>query len=257
MKKYFLLLTVVALCAACEYDNYEAPQSRLYGQFTYNGKPFVMDNQVDVLRIYQKGYGKNDVGVSIKASEDGTFSQLLFDGQFYLTLANQRYPYQISEFKSLGNGLGYDTIPVEMKGDRQMNFEVIPYYLIDSVTWLPLDSTSKTLNVTVYMRRNPDSRLPETLPKIQRAFVFASINQHINSETTLTKASRPLSVTTTDNVTMRLELSKYRSSTYYVNNYRNYMYIRVGLALDASLVDNGYYLFSDIYRIENVPYVTE
>ena len=85
--------------------------------------------------------------------------------------------------------------------------------------------------------------------------IVAGINEHINNATTLTKASRPLSVTGSGDVTMRLDLNKYRSSTYYVNNYRDYMYFRVGLVLDAEFVASGYYLFSDLYRVDNVPYV--
>ncbi len=258
--RYFIFCSLVLLSllfTACEYDNYSAPDCFLTGKVTYNGKPYVFDGNTNVLRVYQKGFGKTDNGVSIRISEDGSFSQLLFPGKYYMTLANQQYPFQFADFTSLGAGLGYDTLEFDIDSNKEMEFEVIPYYLIDSVTYLPLDETSTTLNVTVYFRRNPDSRLPEELPKVQRAFVFAGINEHINSATLLTKASRPLSVTDIGDVTMRLELNKYRSSTYYVNNYRDFMYFRVGLALDAEYVASGYYIFSDLYRVENVPYVNE
>jgi|GEM_PF-709384 len=253
--KHILLLFAAVLLSACEYDNYKAPDCYLTGNVTYNGKPYVFDGNTSVLRVYQKGFGKTDNGVGIRIGEDGNFSQLLFPGKYYMTLANQQYPFQFADFHSLGAGLGYDTIEIDLDGSKQMELEVIPYYIIDSVTWLPLDETSTTLNVTVYFSRNKDSRLPETLPKVQRAFVFAGINEHVNSATTLTKASRPLSVTESGDVTMRLDLNKYRSSTYYVNNYRDYMYFRVGLVLDAEFVASGYYLFSDLYRVDNVPYV--
>ncbi len=253
----FILMTLMFAMTfvACEYDNYDAPDCFLTGKLTYNGKPYVFDGNVSVLRVYQKDFGKTDNGISIRVKEDGTFSQLLFPGKYYMTLANRQYPYQFADFNSLGAGLGYDTLEIDIDGNKELNLEVIPYYIIDSVTYIPLDETSETLNVTVYFSRNKDSRLPEELPKVQRAFVFAGINEHVNSATTLTKASRPLSVTESGDVTMRLDLNKYRSSTYYVNNYRDYMYFRVGLVLDAEYVASGYYLFSDLYRVDNVPYV--
>lgn len=259
MKKLSLLLIpVIALTfAACEVDNYDGPECFLTGSVFYKDKPYVFDGNSSVLRVYQKGFGKEDNGQSIRINEDGTFSKLLFGGKYYMTLANHQYPFQFADFHSLGAGAGYDTLEFDLDSNKEMKFEVIPYYIIDSVTYVPLDETSTTLNITVYFSRNDDPRLPAVLPKVQRAYVFAGINQHVNSATTLTKASRPLSVTTSGDVTMRLELSKYRSSTFYVNNYRDYLYFRVGLALDAAEVASGYYLFSDLYKVENVPYVTE
>ncbi|MBR1808168.1 MAG: DUF3823 domain-containing protein [Paludibacteraceae bacterium] len=256
--RYFIFSSIVFILlafVACEYDNYSEPDCQLSGRVVYDGKPYVFDGNTNVLKVYQKGFGKKDNGINIRINEDGTFSQMLFPGKYYMTLANQQYPFQFADFASLGAGLGYDTLEIDVDGAKEMELEVIPYYVIDSVTYPPLDETATTLNVTVYFSRNKDPRLPEVLPKVQRAFVFAGINQHINSATTLTKASRPLSVTESDNVTMRLELNKYRSSTYYVNNYRDYLYFRVGLVLDAEFVASGYYLFSDLYRVDNVPYV--
>lgn len=256
----FIFITLIFLAAvfsACEYDNYDGPSCYLTGTVTYDGKPYVFDGNTSVLKVCQKGFGKDDGGVGIRINEDGKFSQLLFAGKYYMTLSNHQYPFQFADFNPLGAGLGYDTLEIDLDSNKEMNLEVIPYYIIDSVTYLPIEETLTTLNVTVYFHRNDDPRLPEVLPKVQRAFLFAGINPHVNSATTLTKASRPLNVTDKGDVTMRLELSKYRSSTYYVNNYRDFMYIRVGLVLDAEFVASGYYLFSDLYKIENVPYLTE
>ena len=229
----------LALClTACEYDNYDGPECRFTGHVTYQGKPYVFDGNKGVLKAVQKGFGKNDGGTSIRINEDGTFAQLLFAGDYYLTLDNRQYPFQFADFNSLGAGIGYDTIP-------------------DSVGFDPLDEESTELKVTVRIRRNPDERLPETLPMVTRVFTYVGINQHVNSATTLTKASRPLKVSDEVTVSMRVDLSKYRDATYYVNNYRDYLYFRVAVELDATYVASGYYLLSDLYRVDNVPYVTQ
>lgn len=260
MKKNILFLTlcgIAVLFAACEYDNYKGPECRFTGNVTYQGKPFVFDGNASVLKAVQKGFGKNDPGTPVRINEDGTFSQLLFAGDYYLTLANKQYPFQFADFKSLGQGLGYDTIPLTLTGNTQRDFEVIPYYFMDSIGYEPLDSTSTELKVTIRIKRNHDPSLPDSLPKVTKAFVYVGINQHINSATTLSKGSRPLKIEEEGEVTVRVDLTKYRSSTYYVNNYRNYLYFRVGLELDAAYVDSGNYLLSDLYRVDNVPYITE
>lgn len=260
MKKcnlFLSILCIATLFTACEYDNYDGPECRFTGIVTYQGKPFVFDGNASVLKAVQKGFGKEDSGTPIRISEDGTFSQLFFAGDYYLTLANQQYPFMFPEFKSLGTGLGYDTIPMTLTGNAERNFEVIPYYLMDSIYYEPLDSTSEELKVTIHIKRNPDTNLPDTLPMVTRAFVYVGINQHVNSSTTLSKASRPLKVTDETDVTIRVDLAKYRNATYYVNNYRDYLYFRVGLELDANYVASGYYLLSELYKVENVPYITE
>ncbi|MDY2942815.1 MAG: DUF3823 domain-containing protein [Paludibacteraceae bacterium] len=256
MKSYYssLVCLLIAACmTACAYDNYDQPDCYLTGHVTYAGKPFVFDGNVSVLKAIQKGFGKNDPGMSIRINEDGTYSQLFFAGDYYLTLANQQYPFQFADFHSLGAGLGYDTIPIRLSGSMSRDFEVIPYYLMDSIVYDPLDSSSTELKVSVRIRRNPDAQLPDTLPEVTRAFLFVGINQHVNSATTLTKASRPLHIDNEEVVTMRLDLSKYRNPTYYVNNYRDYLYFRIGIELDATYVASGYYLFSELYRVDNVP----
>lgn len=260
MKKlhlFFVLCLAAWLFSACEYDNYPAPDCYFTGRVTYQGKPYQFDGNKTVLKAVQKGFGKNDGGTSIRIADDGTFSQLFFAGDYYLTLDNRQYPFMFADFQSLGSGLGYDTIPMHLTTNAEREFEVIPYYLIDSVGFDPLNADSRELKVTVRIRRNPDLRLPADLPMVTRAFVYVGTNSHVNSATTLTKASRPLKVTDEVEVSMRVDLTKYRNPTYYVNNYRDYLYFRVGVELDATYVASGYLLFSDTYRVDNVPYITE
>ena len=166
--RYFIFASVIFILLAfnaCEYDNYKEPDCMLTGTVTYNGQPYVFDGNTTVLRVYQKGYGKTDTGIGIRINEDGTFSQALFSGKYYMTLANRQYPFQFADFSSLGAGLGYDTLEIDLDSSKELNLEVIPYYVIDSVTYPPLDETSTTLNVTVYFSRNNDPRLPEELPE--------------------------------------------------------------------------------------------
>lgn len=246
-----MLIALVGL-ASCEYDNYEGPQFQFRGNVFYGDSNIVFDSNVNILKACQKGFGKTDGGQHIRISDEGTFSQLFFAGDYWLTLSNNQYPFIFPDFPSLGNGLGYDSVFVHIDSDKQMNFECIPYYVFDEITYTPLDENSTTLDVTFTFHRNNDPRLPEELPYVKRTFLYAGINPHVNTGTTLSKGSAPMKITTEKTVTIKLDLSKYRSSTYYPNNYRDYLYFRIGLQIDGS---DGYYLLSKLIRVDNVPYV--
>jgi len=249
----FLTVMLALVLASCEYDNYDGPQYYFTGNVTYEGKAFVADGNANILKACQKGFGKTDGGQKIRISEDGTFSQLFFGGDFYMTLYNQRFPFQFVDFPSLGLGLGYDTIPMTIKKNEQRDFEVIPYFVFDTVYYVQPDENSTTLDVKIRFHRNPDSRLPEDVSYVQRAFLFVGTTPHVNSATVLSKGSRPMKIyDESGEVTIKIELNKYRSATYYPNNYRDYLYFRIGLNLKDI---DACYLFSDLYKVENVPYV--
>lgn len=251
MKKYMFIFTIFLALASCEYDNYKGPDCLLTGKVTYNGKPFVFDSNVSALKACQWGFGKEDGGQTIRIKEDGTFSQLFFPGDYKLTISNHQFPFCFPQFPSLGNGLGYDSLQITLNSDKQMDFEIVPYYVFDTVYFEPLDENSTELKVTAKISRVHDERITTEVPMVQRAYIYAGINQFVNSATTLTKGSRPLKIDESEEVTIRLDLTKYYEPTFYVNNYRNYLYFRVGIELAAPCT--GYYLFSDLYRVDNIP----
>jgi len=254
MKKQsiFVLFILALSLTACKYDNYKAPDCYLSGQFTYQGQPICFDGNADVLRAYQKGFGKEDNGQTIRVSDNGSFSQLFFEGDYYLSLNNQQYPYLFPDFPSRGAGLGYDSILMHISSNLTRDFEVVPYFVFNKITYVPMEPTSTKLSVTIDYAKNTDTRVASITNKVQRLCVFVSTTPYVNSASTLSKFSKPLKKVS-GTFTIDVELSKYRDVTYFVNNYKDYLYFRVGMEITD--VSDKYYIMSPIYKVENVPYV--
>lgn len=250
MKKtiYLSLISLLAvLFASCEYDNYDAPSVVFKGNLTYNGEPFYFDGNSSrgVLNLIQKGYGKVDGGTSVKVDESGAFSQLLFAGEYWLTLKNNQYPFEFKDFASLGAGLGYDSIYMNVNSNVIRNFEVIPYFLISDFT-LSEDNGEIVANFKV--KKNPE--LTTTPPRVARVRLFVGTASIVNSATTCSK-SKIMSISEEGDAELRVSISNGDSSyrKIYTNNYRTYAFCRVALELNGI---SNYYLFSETKKIENL-----
>jgi Protein of unknown function (DUF3823) N-terminal domain/Domain of unknown function (DUF3823_C) len=128
MKIVFQYITVFALCAAgmsCKKDNYKEPSSALSGRIVYKGEAIGVENYQVPYQLYQFGFGK--VG-SIDGSfaQDGSYSSLLFDGDYKLIIPNGQGPFK---WKQLASGAP-DTTTVTLRGSQTLDLEVTPYYMI-------------------------------------------------------------------------------------------------------------------------------
>ena len=105
MKKfrYSLLILVLGLLAAsCKYDNYDAPQVEFSGQLLYNGKPFLFDGRSDgdlskIIQLTQYGFGKTGNPITAQVDATGQFKQLLFTGDYHITVRNTPYPFTLAD----------------------------------------------------------------------------------------------------------------------------------------------------------------
>ncbi|MCD8177885.1 MAG: DUF3823 domain-containing protein [Tannerellaceae bacterium] len=117
----FLLLVIITGCGK---DNYDEPSARIYGYVTYNGKPICVkgtrDNGERVrLNLYQDGYEYN-TPLEVFVGQDGSFSALMFDGVYRLTTRDNCGPWENAD----------DSVEIIVKGDTQINYEVIPFFTI-------------------------------------------------------------------------------------------------------------------------------
>jgi hypothetical protein len=76
-------------------------------------------------QLFQYGFGKTGpMGSSFK--QDGTYSSLLFDGDYKFTIPGGQGPFI---WKELSPGVP-DSISVSVKGNTTLNIDVVPYYMI-------------------------------------------------------------------------------------------------------------------------------
>jgi hypothetical protein len=244
---YTLVVVVVCILTSCEYDNYDAPSYEFSGILkTADGSNFSYDSNRTLFQFFQSGYGKVDVGTNMNVTDNGTFQQLLFKDDYKLTLVNHNLPFEIDEFPSLSTG--FDTIPYHITKHVQETFTVRPYYTIENLT---VALEGKRINATFDVVKNHDTQ--KEAPRLIRAYIYLGTTIHVNSGTSCQRLQqiKATVMPDTQTLTIGIPLSYYRDKTYYVNNYRDYAFVRVGLLLDGV---PDYVLVSEIVKITDLPY---
>lgn len=246
MKKiiYLSLMLISSLFVSCEYDNYDAPSLSMYGRLTYNGQNFMYDGNAarGVLKVFQTGYGKVDIGTPIQVSMDGTFKQALFSGNYWLSPENHQYPFEFTQFKNLGAGLGYDSIQIDLKKDYEMNIEVVPYYELRDYQVKQADG-----NIVMNLNVNKVANTQKQAPKIVRVRGYVGTASIVNSQTTCT-AAKDFNLDGNGNIEISIPVTTYQNG--YVNNFRSYAFCRVAIELEN--IPN-YYLFTEVKKLEGLP----
>ncbi len=124
---HILLLATGVMAASCDKDNYEEPTSKLSGRLVYQGQPIGVERNQVPYELYQYGFGKvGPIGSSF--AQDGSFSALLFDGDYRLIVPNGQGPFL---WKKTAAGAP-DTVNISLKGSQTLDLEVTPYYLIQN-----------------------------------------------------------------------------------------------------------------------------
>ena len=250
MKNIKILSIILLACMlfSCEYDNYDSPDITFSGRLTTNGESFLYDGNPSrpVLKLIQKGFGKEDPGTGVRINENGEFKQLLFEGDYWLTLNNTKYPFELADFNPLGAGLGYDSIYMRITSSVKRDFEVIPYFKISNFT-VSVENDNIVMRADVAV--NQETQTPA--PRVIFARGFVSTSSQVNSQTTCTRSQRAI-ITETGSVQVSIPIHNnviaYRDI--YINNFRDYAFCRIALELDGI---SNYYLFSEVKKVEGVP----
>jgi hypothetical protein len=68
---------------ACDYDNFDPPNTTLEGAVIYNGEQVGVSHGIYGLQLWEPGYELND-DIQVFLQQDGTFSSKVFDGEYKL-----------------------------------------------------------------------------------------------------------------------------------------------------------------------------
>ncbi len=122
---YIVLIAVFASAVSCKKDNYEAPTSTLKGRIVYQGEAIGVERDQVPYELYQYGFGKvGALGSSF--AQDGTFSALLFDGNYKFIIPNGQGPFM---WKQTATGAP-DSLAITLSGTQTLDVDVTPYYMI-------------------------------------------------------------------------------------------------------------------------------
>lgn len=111
MSRFLSLTTLALLCtffiAACDYDNFDPPNSTLEGAMVYEGEQVRVSHGLEALELWEPGYELDD-DIAVYLSQDGTFSSKLFDGEYKLVRQEGGGPWRTNT----------DTVRIEVDGSN-------------------------------------------------------------------------------------------------------------------------------------------
>lgn len=128
MQNYIGRVILMVICVAavsCKKDNYAAPGSTLNGRIVYKGESIGVEYDKVPFQVFQYGFGKTGP-INGTFAPDGTFSLLLFNGEYKFTIPNDQGPFR---WKQTAQGQP-DTVTINLNGSQTADMEVLPYYMI-------------------------------------------------------------------------------------------------------------------------------
>lgn len=125
---------------SCTVDNYDEPDCQVHGRIVYNGQPLGLKGTGATVRIelWQSGFGK-EMPQDIMVGQDGSFSTYVYGGRCRLVAKNGIGPWESR----------HDTVYVDVNGSVQVDYEVIPYFMISEVDYTLTPDSILTANFDV------------------------------------------------------------------------------------------------------------
>lgn len=252
MKKFNILsvavLLAIVLLPGCKKDNFDPPTTWMTGRLIHDGKPVYMDGSPsdandEILQFFQDGFGKHE-GWGIRVKYDGSYSSLLFDGEYKLMpKMTITYPWEWTGWPQHTDEAGktvLDTMTFVMRGDyRVPDVEITPYYEINDFA-VEVGVVDLTASFTIRSLFPDDENLD-----IVAAYLYVGPTQLVNSSTPVRQSASEISPDQPISITM--PVSKYIDG--YTNNFRNFAYARVAVRTSKS----DRMLWSEIIRVGNLP----
>ncbi|HRN55663.1 MAG TPA: DUF3823 domain-containing protein [Agriterribacter sp.] len=122
---HIIILVTVAAFMSCKKDNYDPPKTKLSGKLVYQGEAIQVEYDRVPFQLYQYGFGKTGA-IGGTFAPDGSYSMLLFDGDYKFVIPNDQGPFV---WKKMPSGEP-DSLSITLKGNQELDIEVTPYYML-------------------------------------------------------------------------------------------------------------------------------
>jgi hypothetical protein len=217
LKTHYIILLALALgIQSCKKDNYEAPSSTLNGRIMYNGEEIGLEfNQVPV-ELYQLGFGKSGA-IATTFGQDGTYSSLLFDGNYKLIIPNGQGPFRWQE----NAGGGRDTLDVSVRGNQTLDLEATPYFMVHNAAYTLSGTTLSATCRVDQIITGVDAKTIESVTLFINKTMFVSRADNI-ANTELAAAA----ITDPSNVNFSVTVPT-------ITPTQNYVFARIGLKISG------------------------
>lgn len=126
-----LFIVLIVSFTACKEDNYSEPKAMLSGKVVYKGEPIGVEQDQVRLQLFEPGWGKL-APIDVPIAQNASYSALLFNGKYKLVFPVGQGPFRTV----VKDAAAKDTLFLEINGNKEMDVEVTPYYMIRSPKFL-------------------------------------------------------------------------------------------------------------------------
>ena len=226
---YTYILCFVLALGSCKKDNYDAPSTTLNGRLVYKGEPINVEFGQVNLELWQPGFGKN-AAIGVAVAQDGSYSSLLFNGNYKLTISTGQGPFM---WKTNTAGKN-DSIPLSISGNQTLDVEVTPYYMVRNAQ---ISFASGMINSTFKVEKI----ITDVNAKdIERVTLYVNRTQFVSGANNDANANLTITPTTDwNNVSLSASLPT-------ISPKQNYLFARIGVKISG--VED--LIFSPTQRIE-------
>ncbi len=223
------MMGIAASLASCSYDNYDEPSFQLDGRIVYQGEPIGVSYNDVYIELWESGWQRlGNIGVAV--DQDGSYSSLLFKGDYKMIIPNNQGPFMKIENDQSGN----DTIPVNLTGSRTIDVEVMPFYMIRNTT---INGGSNKVTATFDLDQIITG---EDGKGIQEVSLYVSKTAFVDTRTSIATSNRGgADLEDLSSITLEVSVPD-RVPT------QNYGYARVGIKIDG--VEDR--IFSEIVKVD-------
>ena len=228
--RYILIVVILVSVYSCKKDNYSEPGTFLTGALMYKGDSIHVERNQVPFQIYQYGFGK--VGaINGTFAQDGSYSEVLFDGDYKLIIPNGQGPFV---FKQTSSGAP-DSLAVSLHGNQTVNLEVTPYYMIRNAA---ISVSGGTVTATFKAEKIiTDSTMAKN---IERVSLYINKTQFVSGGDNIALTNMAGSaITDPNNISLKVAIPSIVPT-------QNYIYARVGIKI-ANVEDM---IFSPLQRIQ-------
>tara|TARA_R110002049_G_scaffold9962_2_gene49679 strand:- start:54138 stop:54800 length:663 start_codon:yes stop_codon:yes gene_type:complete len=212
-----------------ELDNFDAPSSFLTGSITYNGESINVGRNRVRFELRQPGYALTGA-IDVAIAQDGSFSSRLFDGKYKLSFVPNDGPFRT---------VATDTIYFDLKGNKTMDIEVDPYYMVRNAQ---ITNSGSVINASCSLEKIITGADEKT---IESARLFVNRTQFVDDTNEGKAWEATADISNLSAVTASVDISTVDNTPDKPEPDQNYLFARIGVKISG--VED--LLYSEVVKI--------
>lgn len=220
MKKlfnYIPILAALVILSSCKKDNFDGPSTSFKGRVVYQGESIHVEQDQVRFQLWETGW-QLKAAFDVAITQEGGFSAVLFDGNYKLV-----FPKNDGPFMTPSAGDLKDTQVVTLKGNKELDIEVLPYYMVRNTKFTQAGGTiTSTVKIDkIITDANAKDVESVSLYINKTAFVGANENLRIARKDSTVNGATDLA-----NVQLKVSIPT-------ITPIQNYVYARVGVKISG------------------------